>query len=157
MIERCLKIFLTAAAIALGGIALAAAAAGPAMAQERPEGCLIEVWPDFFIPGPQQHQVREKLVTDAGEIYAIEFGPLAGEYAKLYLFFLDQDGCERKALIVGAFNYITEIARENGEIGPAERRYHIEFFDPDKQTTLGFRTEVPRYEEMREMALNLLR
>ena len=131
MIERCLKIFLTAAAIAL---------AVPAMAQERPKGCLIEVWPDFFIPGPQQHQVREKLVTDAGEIYAIEFGPLAGEYAKLYLFFLDRDGCERKALIVGAFNYITEIARESGEIGPEERRYHIEMFDPDKQTTLEFRT-----------------
>ena len=156
MIERCLKVFLAAAGIGLGGIALAGAAS-PAMAQVRPEGCLIEIWPDFLGPGPQEHQIREKLETDAGEIYAIEFGPLAGEYAKLYLFFLDRDGCERKALIVGAFNYITEIARENGEIGPQERRYHIEFFDPDKQTTLEFRTEIPRYEEMREMALNLLR
>ena len=110
MIERCLKVFLAAAVIAL---------AVPATGQERPEDCLIEIWPDFFSPGPQQHQLREKLVTDAGEIYAIEFGPLAGEYAKLYLFFLDHGGCERKALIVGSFNYITEIARENGEIGPA--------------------------------------
>ena len=153
MMRRCLKVFLTAAGIAFGGIALA----GPAAAQERPEGCLIEIWPDFFSPGPQQHRMREKLVTDAGEIYAIEFGPLAGEYAKLYLFFLDHDGCERKALIVGSFNYITEIARENGEIGLRERRYHLDLFDPDKHTTLEFRNQVPRYEEMREMALNLLR
>ena len=153
MMMRCLKVFLAAAGIVLGGIALAV----PATAQERPEGCLIEIWPDFFSPGPQQHQLRGKLVTDAGEIYAIEFGPLAGEYAKLYLFFLDHDGCERKALIVGSFNYRTEMARESGEIGPQERRYHIDLFDPDKHTTLEFRTQVPRYEEMREMALNRLR
>ncbi len=148
MIERCLKVFLAAAVIAL---------AVPATGQERPEDCLIEIWPDFFSPGPQQHQLREKLVTDAGEIYAIEFGPLAGEYAKLYLFFLDRGGCERKALIAGSFNYRTEMARESGEIGPQDRRYHIDVYDPDKHTTLEFRTEIPRYEEMREMALNLLR
>ncbi len=148
MTMRSLKVFLAAAVIAL---------AGPATAQERPKGCLIEIWPDFFSPGPQQHQMREKLVTDAGEIYAIEFGPLAGEYAKLYLFFLDHDGCERKALIVGSFNYLTEMARESGEIGPQDRRYHLDLYDPDKHTTLEFRAQVPRYEEMREMALNLLR
>jgi hypothetical protein len=83
MIERCLKVFLTAAGIALGGIALAGPATSPATAQERPKGCLIEIWPDFLGPGPQEHQLREKLETDAGEIFAIEFGPLAGEYAKL--------------------------------------------------------------------------
>ncbi len=148
MIERCLKVFLTAAAIAL---------ASPVTAQERPEGCLIEIWPDFFSPGPQQHQLREKLVTDAGEIYAIEFGPLAGEYAKLYLFFLVHDGCERKVFSVGSFNYITEMARESGQIGPEDRRYHLDLYDPEKHTTLEFRNAVPRYEEMREMALNLLR
>jgi hypothetical protein len=148
MIERCLKVFLAAAAIAL---------AVPAAAQERPEGCLIEIWPDFLGPGPQEHQLREKLVTDAGEIFAIEFGPLAGEYAKLYLFFLDHDGCERKAFSVGSFNYITDMARENGSIGPAERRYHLDLYEPEGHHALEFRTEVPRYEEMREMALNLLR
>ncbi len=156
MIERCLKVFLVAAAIALASPAIGPTA-GPATAQDRPDGCLIEIWPDFFSPGPQQHQLREKLVTDAGEIYAIEFGPLAGEYAKIYLFFLDHGGCERKALIVGSFNYLTDMARESGEIGPQDRRYHLDLFDPDKHTTLEFRTEIPRYEEMREMALNLLR
>jgi len=148
MMMRCLKIFLAAAAIAM---------VGPAAAQERPDGCLIEIWPDFFSPGPQEHRLREKLVTDAGDIYAIDFGPLAGEYPKLYLFFLDHGGCERKALIVGSFNYHTEMARESGEIGPEARRYHLDLFDPDKHTTLEFRTQAPRYEEMREMALNLLR
>ena len=47
MMMRCLKVFLAVTVIAL---------AAPAAAQGRPEGCLIEIWPDFFSPGPQQHQ-----------------------------------------------------------------------------------------------------
>ncbi len=152
MMRRCLKGFLAAAAIALAG-----SAAGPANAQDRPDGCVIENWPAYLGPGPQEHQVREKLTTDAGEIFAIQFGPLAGEYAKLYLFFLVKDGCERKVFSVGSYDYLTEFARQSGEIGPAARRYHLDLYDPEKHTTLEFRTQVPRYEEMREMALNLLR
>jgi hypothetical protein len=157
MIDRCLKVFLTVAGIALGATALTGATASQVVAQERPEGCLIEIWPDFLGPGPQEHQLRETLTTDAGEIYAIAFGPLAGEYAKLYLFFLIYDGCERKVFSVGSFNYQTDLARERGEIGPTARRYHLDLYDPDQHTTLEFRSEVPRYGEMREMALNLLR
>ena len=162
MIERCLKIFLAnsiigLAIIGLAIIGLAGPAASPAIAQERPKGCIIEIWPDYLGPGPQEHQVREKLETDAGEIFAIEFSSLAGEYAKVYLFFLVFDGCERKVFSVGSFNYITDMARESGSIGPEDRRYHLDLFTPEKHTTLEFRTEVPRYEEMREMALNLLR
>jgi hypothetical protein len=152
MIKRCLKVFWAAAVIAL-----ALPAANPAVAQERPKGCLIEIWPDFLGPGPQEHQVRETLTTDAGEIFAIEFGPLAGEYAKVFLFFLVYDDCERKVFSVGSFTYQTELARERGEIGPDERRYHIDLFDPEEHHTLEFRTQAPGYEEMREMALNLLR
>ncbi len=152
MIERYLKVFLVAAAIAL-----AIPTVGPATAQERPDGCVLEVWPAFLGPGPQEHQVRETLVTDAGEIFAIEFGPRSGEYAKLYLFFLVHGGCERKVFSVGSYDYLTEFARQSGEIGPQDRRYHLDLYDPDKHTTLEFRSQVPRYEEMREMALNLLR
>ncbi|MCH6551342.1 MAG: hypothetical protein IH804_04925, partial [Planctomycetes bacterium] len=82
---------------------------------------------------------------------------LAGEYGKLYLFCLVHGGCERKVFSVGSYDYLTEFARQSGEIGPEARRYHLDLFDPEKHTTLEFRTEVPRYEEMREMALNLLR
>ena len=152
MIKRCLKVFLAAAVIAL-----TLPAANPAVAQERPKGCLIEIWPDFLGPGPQEHKLRETLTTDAGEIFAIEFGPLAGEYAKVFLFFLVYDDCERKVLSVGSFNYQTELAQEAGSIGPEERRYHLDLFDINEHHTLEFRTEAPRYEEMREMALNLLR
>ncbi|HUS55157.1 MAG TPA: hypothetical protein VMY41_14290 [Thermohalobaculum sp.] len=151
MIKRCLKIFLAAAVLAL------VLPADPSVAQVRPKGCLIEIWPDFLGPGPQEHKVRETLRTDAGEIFAIEFGPLVGEYAKVYMFFLVYDDCERKVLLVGSFNYQTELARERGEIGPDQRRYHLDLFDPEEHHTIEFRTQVPRYEEMREMALNLLR
>lgn len=146
-----LKAFVAGAALALGLVA------PPGQAQTRPEGCLIEVWPDYLGPGPQAHQVREQLETDAGEIFAIEFGPLEGEYAKLWLFFLVYEGCERKVFLVGAFNYISELARESGSIGPDEVRYHLDLFQPEGHKTLEFRASPPRYEEMREMALNLLR
>jgi hypothetical protein len=152
MIKGCLKVLLAAAILGL-----TAPAAGTALAQERPEGCLIEIWPDFLGPGPQEHKLRETLTTDAGEIFAIEFGPPAGEYAKVFLFFLVFDDCERKVFLVGSFNYQTELARGNGSIGPDERRYHLDLFDPDEHHTLEFRTAAPGYEEMREMALNLLR
>jgi hypothetical protein len=157
MIERCLKVFLAVVWIALGGIALGGIALSGAAAQERPDGCVIESWPAFLGPGPQKHQVRETLATDAGEIVAIEFGPLGGEYGKLYMFFLVQGGCERMVFSVGSYDYLTEIARQNGEIGPQARRYHLDLFVPQKHTTLEFRTEVPGYEEMREKALELLR
>jgi hypothetical protein len=153
---RCLKGFLAVLAITWAGT-WAGVLTSPATAQERPDGCIIEIWPDFLGPGPQEHQVREKLESDAGEIYAIQFGPLAGEYAKVFLFFLVYDGCERKVFSVGSYNYMTELARESGAIGPEARRYHLDLYTPEKHTTLGFRGEVPRYEEMREMALNLLR
>jgi hypothetical protein len=151
MIERNLKVFLAAVVLALAG------AASPATAQERPAGCVIESWPAFLDPGPQAFQTREKLATGSGEIVAIEFGPLAGEYGKLYLFMLIKDGCERKVFSVGSYDYLTEIARQNGEIGPQTRRYHLDMFEPEKRNTLEFRSEAPSYEEMREMALTLLR
>jgi hypothetical protein len=150
MIERCLKTFLAAAALAL-----ALPAAG--VAQDRPEGCVIENWPAFLDPGPQKHWVRETLTTDAGEIYAIEFGPLAGEYGKLYMFMLVYGGCEREVMIVGSYDYLTDIARSNGEIGPEERRYHVDLLVPEKHRVLAFRTTPPSYEEMREMALSVLK
>ena len=144
------------ACVAAVGLALGLAAI-PAEAQSRPDGCLIEVWPDYLGPGPQTHEVRETLETDAGEIFAIEFGPLEGEYAKLWLFFLVYEGCERKVFLVGAFNYVSEMARENGSIRPDEVRYHLDLFRPEGHNTVEFRSSPPRYEEMREMALNLLR
>ncbi len=152
MMMRCLKVFLSA-----GAIALAVPAAGPATAQERPQGCVLESWPVFLGPGPQEHRLRETLATDAGEIFAIEFGPLAGEYAKLYLFMLVRDGCERKVFSVGSYGYLTEFGRQSGDLGPRERRYHLDLYEPERHTTLEFRTRAPRYEEMRERALDLLR
>ena len=140
------------------GLAVAALLAAPAAAQEvRPEGCVIEQWPAFLAPGPQDHHVRETLVTDAGEIYAIEFDDLEGEYAKLYLFFLVHDGCERKVMSVGSYGYMNDFARERGEIGADDRLYHIDLYEPEKHTTLEVHYDRPDYAAMREKALNLLR
>lgn len=141
------------------GLALAGALAVPAaaLAQERPEGCVIEQWPAFLAPGPQAHHVRETLVTDAGEIHAIEFGELEGEYAKVFLFFLVHDGCERKVLSVGSYGYVNDFARQRGEIGTGDRVYHVDLFTPETQDRLEIRYDRPEYGEMREMALNLLR
>ena len=57
MIERCLKVFLTAAAIALAAPAINPAAS-LATAQERPDGCVPESWPAFPGPGPGRWPAR---------------------------------------------------------------------------------------------------
>lgn len=147
MISRLLKGVLAAALLAAPGAA----------AQTRPAGCVIEQWPAFLAPEPQTHRIRERLQTDAGEIWAIEFGPLAGEYAKLYLFFLVHDGCERKVLSIGSYGYQNDFARQRGEIKEGERIYHLDLYEPEKHTPLEIRYEAPGYEEMREKALDLLR
>jgi len=147
MIGRILKGVLAAGLVVLAG------AAG----ETRPQGCVIEQWPAYLAPEPQTHKIRERLTTDAGEIWAIEFGPLQGEYAKLFLFFLVHDGCERKVFSVGSYAYLNDFARQRGEIGEGERIYHLDLFEPEKQTTLEHRYEAPGYPEMREKALNLLR
>jgi hypothetical protein len=143
----------------LKGVTAAAmlVAPGTAPAQTRPQGCVIEQWPAYLVPDPQSHRMRERIATDAGEIWAIEFGPLEGEYAKLFLFFLVRDGCERKVLSVGSYGYLNDFARERGEIGEGERVYHLDLFDPESQTTLEIRHSPPSYTEMREKALGLLR
>lgn len=139
------------------GLALAVALAAPAAGQERPEGCVIEQWPAFLAPGPQEHRLRESLETDAGTIHAIEFGPLAGEYAKVFLFFLEHGGCERKVFSVGSYGYMNDFARQRGEIGAGERVYHLDLYEPERHSTLEMRYDRPGYAEMRERALNVLR
>lgn len=148
MIPHFLKTFLAAALVVL---------ALPATAQDRPEGCVLEQWPAFLAPGPQKHHMREKLQTDAGEIWAIEFGPPVGEYAKVYLFFLVHDDCERKVFSVGTYGYINDFARARGEIGADQRVYHLDLYEPEKHTMLEMRYDRPGYTEMRERALNVLR
>lgn len=147
--------------VLLAGMLAGAPAAAQEAAQEegaaRPGGCVIEQWPAFLAPGPQSHQLRETLETDAGQIHAIEFGKLEGEYAKLYLFFLVHEGCERKVFSVGSYGYVNDFARERGEIGGDGRVYHLDLYTPEKHRTLGMRYDRPGYEEMRERALNALR
>jgi len=151
MIPRALKHFLPVVLGVLAAMAVSAAA------QDRPDGCVIEQWPAFLGPGEQDFEMREQLATDAGEIWAIEFGPPAGEYAKVYLFFLVHGGCERKVFSVGSYGYQNDFARARGEIGEGERVYHLDLYEPEGHSTLEFRYDRPPYAEMRERALNLLR
>ncbi|HSF96435.1 MAG TPA: hypothetical protein VLA52_15525 [Thermohalobaculum sp.] len=148
MIPRSLKCFLAAAAIL---------AAAPAAAQERPQGCVLEAWPAFLDPWDQTHQLQEKIPTDAGEVLAIRFGPLSGEFAKLYMFMLVRDGCDRHILSVGSFGFQTEFARQRGEIGEGDRIYHLDLFGPDSHQVLEFLRDPPGYEAMRARALEVLR
>ena len=144
------------AAVTVLAAGLFAAAASPAGGQARPQGCIIEQWPAYFAPGPQSFTVRERIPVAGGTIHAIAFGAPEGEYAKLYLFFLDRDGCERKALVVGTYAYLNDFARERGELGEGERLWHLDYLDAETQRTLEYLYEKPAYEEMRARALELL-
>lgn len=145
------------AAAALGALLAAPAGAQDKQASTRPKGCVIEQWPAFLAPGPQSHTLRERIPTPAGEVDAIAFGPLEGEYAKLYMFFLVKGGCERKVFVVGSYGYMNDFARQRGEIGPNQRIYHLDMFTPRRHRTLEILHDRPGYAAMRARALSELR
>lgn len=156
MISHSLKTLAAATALLLPVLA---AVPGPARAADvqRPKGCVVEAWPAFLDPWHQTHRIRERIKTDAGEVLAIQFGPLKGEYAKLFMFMLVHDGCDRKIVVVSSFNFMTDIARQRGDVGPGQRIYELDLYTHDQHKTLELMHRPPSYAEAKAKALDLLR
>jgi len=152
MIPCRLKHFLAALAVAV-----AVPLASQAPAQQRPEGCVLEAWPAFLDPWGQSHGIREKIPTGAGEVIAVAFGPLSGEFAKVYMFMLVQGGCDRKIVTLASFDFVTDFARERGDIGAGDRIWHLDYFDAQTHNRVELYETEPGYAAARARALELLR
>ncbi len=129
---------------------MALAPLGAAAQVAAPGECVMESWGGFLAPEPQTFQRREQIETDAGPVYAIEFGELKGEYAKVFLFLLDGENCFTKAVSFGSYA-LTNMLAEEGRI------YHLDLYLPGEHVTLGFFDQPIPYEQAREMAIAALK
>ena len=137
--------------VAIAMLAAGVLTGGPA----RGEGKCVLGWP-MLKPEPQTVEAVETLDLPTN-IHAYRFGPFAGEFAKLYAFFLDGGDCYVKAVVAGSYEDTTRFARESGDIAPRARLYHLDVYDPDRHATIGFSKEPYTFQQVREAALEHLK
>jgi len=116
-------------------------------------GCADESWAAYLSPGPQTFERREIIaIAPDRNIIAIEFGPLAGDFAKVFMFLEDNGTCYTRVVFVGSYAFTNDMALELGR----ERVYHIDLYEFESHSTLDMRNAPPSYEEARALALNAL-
>jgi len=109
-------------------------------------------WKEYLSAGEQDYEVVEKVPLSGEEyILAVRFGELKGEVAKLYLFIEAEGECYKRAFSVGSYEATNSIYT-----GPG-RLYHLDLYEPDAHSTLGFDDTAPTFEAMREKAIELFR
>ncbi len=57
---------------------------------------------------------------------------------------------------LGSYDSTTLIRREQGKIGPEERIYHLDCYDPQRHATFGFFSRPPSYDETRAQVVAAL-
>lgn len=120
----------------------------------------MDHWARFLAPGPQKLEKIETIHSPQGDILAFRLAPLEGEYAKLYVMMLDDTNCFAKAAIVGSYaktqSFHAERQKADGK--PVTRLYHIDLYEGDRHSTLGFLDgEAPRYESVKPRLLEALK
>lgn len=103
--------------------------------------------------------IREQFEVDEFKVYGIEYFDLVGDRAIQYSFSVyrepaGQEGEYLYKVTLGSYDYTTRLARELGEIGPDERRFHMDtYFDNGYHETLGFFNGNPGWEKARGIAI----
>lgn len=83
-------------------------------------------------------------------VFAYEIFEPAGKMAVFYQFIVGQPrGMILGEYSLGSYDFTTNSAREAGRLGPDERYYHLDRYDPAGHTTFGFYTTLPSYDEVR--------
>jgi hypothetical protein len=93
---------------------------------------------------------REQFRVGDHPVAAYEVFEPAGEMREFYQFLVGQpDGTMIGRYSLGSYDATTEVLRETGKIGPEERIYHLDWYDPRGHTTYGFFSRLPSYDETR--------
>jgi tetratricopeptide (TPR) repeat protein len=106
---------------------------------------------DQFLAGPKSVRV-----------VAYEYYELTGDRAVRYLFSVKKDGGSRSeedyTISLGSYEATTKVAREQGEIGPDARLFHLDgYFDGGtSHKTYGFFKTEPTYDEAAKMVVEIL-
>lgn len=116
----------------------------PAVAAD-PAPCLGDAWPVMLDPGLQNFEFREVFEHPNGSIFAMEFDTLAGPYAKLFVFFLDNGHCFTRAVSFGSY----------AQANAASDRpvFHADLYTTDSHATLGLYDQPPGFEDAKRVAM----
>lgn len=107
----------------------------------------------------QGFYIREQMQMEPGKVFVLEYFELKGEHARKFVFKLqDPDTGEHKFDVsLGSYDAINMLSRELGSVGADERLYHLDGYGPDgSHYTFGFFESQPKYDVVREMALEAL-
>jgi hypothetical protein len=143
--------------IALWGTVFLIASVMGQMAAAEPQGCVMDSWGAYLNAGPQEYETVELINTENGDILALKFGDITGDYGKVFLFLLDNGDCFTRAVSFGSYEATNAYAVEAGDTGPDGRLYHGDMYAPDSHKTLGFFKTPPTYELAREVAIATLK
>lgn len=87
---------------------------------------------------------------------ALEFGPLRGDFGKLFMFMVGDDECIREVVSIGSYETTASFGRSIRRSSPGKRLYHADLYDRKSHATLGFYDGPPAYEEAKRMAIETL-
>ena len=113
----------------------------------------LDIWAAFLNPGPQSAHPIE---GGAPGIIGFAFDALAGDYAKLFLFFQVREKVLTRAVLAGSYAETVAIQRQMGQIGPDQRIYHMDYYDAQVHQTLGFSKTPYTQDQVRDMAVQRL-
>ncbi|KAE9630471.1 hypothetical protein [Parasedimentitalea maritima] len=135
-------------------IALIIMSASPLWADTAPSpyetDCTMKTWAGYLAPYEQEITLKEVLPHSNGDILAYEFSPIVGDFAKAYMFLLDDGTCFREVISIGSYA-ITAIMHDG-----SGRLFHADHYKEDEHGTLDFFTGKPSYEAAKALALGVL-
>lgn len=115
--------------------------------------CPPGAWHDIVLAGPQRYEIRDALPgRDGSEILGISFGPLVGQYPKVYLFIEYLGSCPLQAvsLMSGASAVVPTESHPPGS-------YALTHYHSEGEDLLREFISPPRYDYVKTQALKVLR
>jgi tetratricopeptide (TPR) repeat protein len=101
---------------------------------------------------------REQFLVDQTRFMAFERFEPQGDRKIYYIFaVVTPEGTEAFRFSLGSDETATLIAREQGEIGPQERIYHLDQHGDDYHSTIAYFHTLPTYEQLREKVVAAFR
>lgn len=112
---------------------------------EAQTGCPPFTWDAVIAPGDQTMEIVDRITAEGGRtIVGVQFGPLTGEFAKVYIFIEFVDGCFSRAVSLGRYAYLEAIGNTTD--------YHLDLYTRDAHATLNWYNTLPSYDDIRAIA-----
>ena len=120
--------------------------------------CLRDTaWGKNIAPHAQKMEFDIIARKDDAAIVGIRFGPMTGDFAKVFGFFLYRGDCVTRAFVIGA-SAASNGSRSIDDLPEGEAPYFTsDYYSVVAHATLNIFKEPPTYEEARDLAMEYLR